>query len=464
MAEAADEPHTETLLQDPSPRRRESIMRRQPQIIDVRAIEEAWQAGKKTSDQRVHRYQAKTLTPLYGGGVKAGQVDLELPVRASAIRGQLRFWWRLLQPTVPSEQMFADETALWGGISCNGPTASRVKVRVRQISQVGDNDLAPAFAFPTRHDGTYAAAPRPEPGMNAYALFPAQGKRSETNHRALETPPGRLAKPGITFTLEIECPESYWPEVETALRWWATFGGLGARTRRGLGAVEMQDLQPISRPEVAAVGGRLVLRRPKESAVAAWQESVERLRDFRQEIKVGRNEPGEVPNRPGRSRWPEADMIRRLFDQWEGPDHTPAHPLQGFYPRAAFGLPIVFHFKRPDHIDQNQPANRRQDPADDAILEPQDNRHDRMASPLILRPYPAANGKYHPAALLLPGWEQVLNLDLRFKDSAHQMLATWPGNAEQRVNAAERIRPMHENSRLTDPLSAFLDFFVKEAF
>ena len=60
--------------------------------------------------------------------------------------------------------------------------------------------------------------------------------------------------------------------------------------------------------------------------------------------------------------------------------------------------------------------------------------------------------------------EQVLNLDLRFKDSAHQMLATWPGNAEQRVNAAERIRPMHENSQLTDPLSAFLEFFVKEAF
>lgn len=33
---------------------------------------------------------------MYGGGVDAATVDLKMPIRVSAIKGQLRFWWRLL--------------------------------------------------------------------------------------------------------------------------------------------------------------------------------------------------------------------------------------------------------------------------------------------------------------------------------------------------------------------------------
>lgn len=36
------------------------------------------------------------VTPLHGGGVVARESDDKLPVRVTAIRGQLRFWWRLL--------------------------------------------------------------------------------------------------------------------------------------------------------------------------------------------------------------------------------------------------------------------------------------------------------------------------------------------------------------------------------
>ncbi len=38
-------------------------------------------------------YQVKVITPIYGGGVKAGEPDKDMPIRASAIRGQLRYWW-----------------------------------------------------------------------------------------------------------------------------------------------------------------------------------------------------------------------------------------------------------------------------------------------------------------------------------------------------------------------------------
>ena len=421
-------------------------MRRESRTATAEALTQAWQAGKEETATPWRRYPGRTLTPLYGGGVKAGVVDTELPVRASAIRGQLRYWWRLLQPRTPSELLFAAESELWGGISREGPTASQVRLRVLKAGPVS---LTPAFKF-GKNEGKYKSVPDPEPGMSAYALFPAQGKRHDTNRMVLEKEPAELARPGITFTLEVACPEAHWPEVERALRWWATFGGLGARSRRGLGAVELEDLDPVTAEEVRAAGGRLTLRPPCESAVAAWMAAVQRLRDFRQGVEIGRNPPRVDPNRPGRSRWPEPDMIRRLSNKHD-PDHAPRHPVEMLYPRAAFGLPIVFHFQSAKDPEQ-------------VILEPQDDRHDRMASPLVLRPYRARGGKYQPAALLLPGWEKALNTDLRLKDKpTHQMLDTWPSkvNTAQRQAAAAQIRPMADNSAASDPLSAFMDFFVR---
>ena len=71
------------------------------------------------------------MTPMYGGGVTPGKVDCELPIRASALRGQLRFWWRLLNGAGRKPAaVFSDESALWGGISGHGPRASQVTVRV----------------------------------------------------------------------------------------------------------------------------------------------------------------------------------------------------------------------------------------------------------------------------------------------------------------------------------------------
>ena len=43
-----------------------------------------------------HTLECELVTPMYGGGVDAATVDLKMPIRVSAIKGQLRFWWRLL--------------------------------------------------------------------------------------------------------------------------------------------------------------------------------------------------------------------------------------------------------------------------------------------------------------------------------------------------------------------------------
>jgi CRISPR-associated protein Cmr1 len=388
-------------------------MTRNDTLPDPKQVLEAWK--KTTSLSKTHQFKAKTITPLFGGGVVAGEVDMEMPVRASSIRGQLRFWWRLLNGKgLSSPELFKKETALWGGISSTTPTASRVAVRVHLEKAMGLND---------RIESTKAGS--------AYALFPARDKDS------------MLLKPGIQFNLRIDCPDERWQEVKETLRWWITFGGIGSRARRGLGAIEATGLTPVSAEEVETQGGRLLLSGSFLNAQEAWYRAIDRLKDFRQGENTGRN-PGKQPNRPGRSRWPEPDNIRRLTRKHDS-NHAPEHQVQDYWPRAAFGLPIVFHFQS------------KRDP-DETNLEPHGD-HDRMASPLILRPYSLGENKYAAAALLLPGWENALKTDLELKGTNHKMLQAWPGSPAKRQDTANKIKPMQ--GRGDDPLSAFMTFFAQ---
>lgn len=77
-----------------------------------------WDAARPSAgsgpSERVVTAHCTLITPMFGGGVTAGEVDPEMPIRASALRGQLRFWWRLLHGAgkKPAD-LFADESDLW---------------------------------------------------------------------------------------------------------------------------------------------------------------------------------------------------------------------------------------------------------------------------------------------------------------------------------------------------------------
>lgn len=349
-----------------------------------------------------------------------GEVDCAMPIRPTAIRGQLRFWWRLLNGTGrPPKNVFADESDLWGGIASTGPRASRVALQVN-AEPIGSEQMVDARSreFP------------------AYALILERDVHP------------RLLNAGYAFTLTLQfagTTAAQREQVIEALRWWASFGGVGARTRRGLGTVEATgddvDLPPVSRDQVDSRGGRMVLRPPSSNAIKAWRSAVEALSDFRQGRNVGRN-PGRGSH-PGRSRWPEPDAIRRHRHQYAY-GHQPEHPVDGQYPRAAFGLPIVFHFKD------------RGDPTPDAVLEPCEG--DRMASPLILRPY-FDGRRYQPLALLLPGWKESVSVPVSF--GSKRVGPAWPEDSGKRKELSDRVPPMQ--GRGADALTAFLHYFEHHA-
>ena len=395
------------------------------------AARSAWKKGRSSSgyDQTVTAH-CTLMTPMYGGGVTAGQVDPALPIRASALRGQLRFWWRLLQCTGDDGEAFADsrklfgvETDLWGGISSKGPQASRVALQVKS-TPVEEQRLV---------------AWRNGQGFPAYALILERQDNPQ------------LLKEGYSFEVVLRfkqaATDQQREQVAEALRWWASFGGVGARTRRGLGAVKATSedfaLKPVSANDVKSRGGRMILGRTDANAGKAWKTAVDTLKKFRQGEKVGRN-PGHR-NRPGRSRWPEPDVVRRVTGRYAG-GHEPEHPVDGFYPRAAFGLPIVFQFK----------DKKSGDPPDHTLVpvRPGKGKQDRMASPLILRPY-FYGERYHPLALLLPGWKERISVPVGFDPGKER--PAWPNEPDERKRLAARVPPM--KNRGEDALTAFMRFF-----
>lgn len=390
------------------------------------------------------------VTPMYGGGVKTHTVDDKMPVRAGAIRGQLRFWWRLLAQHKwrlgnPAAIRQA-EAAIFGGIG-DQVTASKVFLRVSGVQGLNVSPWAKYNINP--NNGNYRPLPDPENWARvSYALFPAQGKRPGLPD---SEDPHALAKPGMKWSLMLAfgpgVSDVQQKQVWEALRWWVNFGGLGARTRRGLGAFRVSGvvgngapsnlIKPISPQEAQEAGCRLLLRSPQSSADAAWQGAIRKLQEFRQLPSLARN-PGSP--RPGRSKWPEPDAIRRLTRRHES-KHAPVHPAGNLFPRAAFGLPIIFHFQT------------REDPADSS-LQPLVGQTlaDRMASPVILKPYLTADKKWASAALLLPHGH-VGRLVMQLKVGQSKFDAPYWERSQ-----ASHVPPIAQHGG-GDALSAFMTFF-----
>lgn len=393
----------------------------------------------EASTVRGKTYQCTLLTPLFGGGVRANEVDTAMPIRASSIRGQLRFWWRLLAEHKYKINHLADrraaEFALWGGMGAGDGKAHASLVFIH-TGIAPDANVKTFNANAAFSDKDYADC--------RYALFPLESNKTAE----------ALAYPGLTFALNIrfspQITAAQQAQAEEALRWWATFGGLGGRTRRGLGAVQVADVLPVSQQEADAAGCKLVCKGDYPAPLMAWKEAVGKLRAFRQGTKTGegRNPGSSDPKRPGRSRWPEPDALRRLSKR-HASRHAPEHKAGNLFPRAALGMPVIFEIR-----GTGEPPK--------CSLQPKGK--ERMASPVILRPYPLASGKWAAAALLLPHahvWQQDLELTQGFKYSGNELLKTkwWPADTKQQQQATQHIMPMQTKQRGTDPLTAFLAFF-----
>lgn len=416
----------------------------------------------------------RLITPLFGGGVEPGAADPVTIIRGTAIRGQLRFWWRATRggytgadaASLEDKDLLADmkrrEAAIWGAASDDrgaGPSNVQAEVRFDKgtVQQQADH---PFEVYPRQSNrGTeYRTRPNTKSVVHPYAAFPLQPTDDDLRWMT-RTEHTKAVQRNISFTLLITFPEKLRKDVEAALWAWETFGGIGGRTRRGFGAIvfekgteRCENQKPIpvivDRPEstqekveewirkhlsrenillkgrwadsVPYISDMLRFKSTKKvgTAEATWKYLLECLKQFRQQrdtIERNKKNPQTGTTRkidvPGRNYWPEPDAIRALtgspgadYTDRDGNlhDHTqPLYEVDGKpvtrFPRAAFGLPIIFKFKDDDA--------RNGDPAGQYTLTAkkpgQKDGYERFASPLILRPLLCNNGQAVGLAAIL---------------------------------------------------------------
>jgi CRISPR-associated protein Cmr1 len=390
------------------------------------------------------KFEFSCRTARYGGGVSPGLPDKLTPFRIPAIRGHLRFWWRAVRGCdyTDAETLRKREGHVWGSPDGISPTT------IKLAGKADAGGLIEALTTSRTFDGRTRYEPR-EP---AYVLFPAQQRDA----------PGRISEKGCFFLEVLHGPKADPSEVEAALWAWTNFGGYGARTRRGTGSLycptfsfpgtqqpgvsavrdwlQQQAGKYLSRPSrpgskrqsrpwPALNGAEIILYPQALAPDKAWQTCIKIYRDFRQNRNPGNG------NRPGRSRWPEPDQIRRERDTHHSL-HRPVHP-EGFFPRAIFGLPIVFHFK-----DSNDPRDQSLEPSvqSDAEHHSANNEGARMASPIIVKPLIVSPNMAFPMIvrlncdLFVAGSEsnrRISSLVLKQKEQADKAVHLGPRRADE---------------------------------
>jgi CRISPR-associated protein Cmr1 len=433
------------------------------------------------------------LTPLFGGGVEPTEYDPVTIVRATEIRGYLRFWWRACRggDYKTLQELKAAEDAIWGKAHKKGdkdnlkyyqtvqivvelPVYEVEEIRPFRISQAKDK----------KGNLRYTAPYDKSTDVPAYIAFPLQPTEQELAKNRPPKGPAPDSRPvyeNIRFNLMLTFPEKYSNDIKAAIWAWESFGGIGARTRRGFGALKLlnqskgdnsqkeesgakkdsffdepfpmssetsivddwlrarlEDKEYVSSGN--APDGVLHLSRKtrfykvstNDKAKEAWANLVAKLADFRQsrERRAGR----------GGSHWPEANAIRYILKDRKN------KPLLKF-PRAAFGLPIVFHFLK-EPIDDQVPT-----------LQGTNKKAERLASPLILCLLYCGDGKTVGLALLLDGYRLPPgNIVIKEKDTAsgikgqqHKVdVALTKGDLAQLPN-------LKLNGK-TDILQAFMDY------
>lgn len=362
--------------------------------------------------------EVELITPMFGGGVEPRTADPQGWLRPASVKGQLRFWWRALYaPSFTSiKELWQAEGRLFGSPARFEEVDGKERVAGGPgLVRVAVNELRTA----TLKEKRYPETPKDismEYGNRGFLLFPAQKNPTKHLSSAYLLNSGATAK--LTLTLATEAAENAAAsqvqedrqQVLRALGAWLTLGGVGARTRRGIGALALKGVAPAglvipttanglvdyvrgfstgARPEYAShfflFAGSVheVCVGPEEA------DAIKALEKLANAWKMARQErPSKGKGTFGRSKWPEADTVRRIagtYARWsDGTMHTPAPNVSNSAPRARLGLPIGIKFIDAERSQRKIAERGEMIDRDPLPVEITHEQGDRFASPVLL--------------------------------------------------------------------------------
>ena len=357
------------------------------------------------------------ITPGLCGGAEP---DKKAEIRVPTIRGQLRWWFRVLGGFKVDRELRTQEQSLFGGVH-DEAVASQLRLSVANapVSQ----DVRLASAPRENPDVAHLRAPMGSP--RGYLLFPFRKKER-----------GVFAETHLPrFDLRVQWlgDAKAWPDILALLRVLAELGSLGSRSRRAMGALSLQrDIPSLpalgdalqrfkdhDRLQVIDLGGR-----SSDDAIDAlgnW------LKSWRAHGRTNQNE--------SEMRMPGFKLARDDHDTGASL-LQPQHHIQPTF-RPALGMPIIqFFSSTKQQVDWNISFN-----PDAARKSPTYKGEGRFASPVLLRPRRIrdANGRDTWQALVL------------FADAR-----VWPDNKQVHLSS-----PRHRD--VTAPVSRALYDEMKRA-
>lgn len=384
------------------------------------------------------------ITPIFGGGTEAGVNDPVTLIRPSSIRGHLRFWWRATRGAncASVSELRQREGDIWGTTENPSPVCIETVVIEQDApyecanwdKTLRDGKVIYRLKWSSPFDGRNNPLP--------YVLFPFQGKSPKSDKPKDPSKMVKSARFKLIVRISSDGIKNIEKDVEAAIWAWINFGGIGSRTRRGCGSLYCPDpidlcpqscqdfekwlkdridhyglrlprdsteeatleksnstKQPLFPPRKWATLDRIMIRENdymEKDAIPSWIECIKVMKDLRQGIE-GRDNA--ASSHPGRSRWPEAESVRNLVVQQKLKGRGTMHPedsrMSGImaFPRAEFGMPIILELRK-DYRDSG--ANTNIKPTLQANKD-----HDRMASPLILKPMKFGDGSFASIILRL---------------------------------------------------------------
>ena len=342
----------------------------------------------------------RLVTPLFGGGAQPVEGDSAL--RAPALRGALRFWlravlWGRLGQVAAVHK--TEEEIFGSADKGQGLVLMRLKVLEEKQKKL-QNPAEVNKHWPRKGTGKdYVGYGLADRGVSRPWVEP--GARYEL---------GLLCKPKMT------AEQRQW--LELALRAFALFGNVGAKSRKGFGSLALEAADGFSwqlpqtlagwqeemtkvlgeigvrdgMPPYSAFSGksRLILMQP--AAGDAWSvvdHVGKELIRFRSWGRNGKILTGEA----AKQFFPcDHNEVLEIGQGRRNPEHMPK--------RAIFGLPHNYFFSS-SKVKVNVNAYG-------------DGKDQRRASPLFFKALPLANGKYALAALLLAAEFLPSTMQVRF--------------------------------------------------
>jgi len=357
-------------------------------------------SGKPAIDEDITKIDCdiEMSSLLFGGGAEAGKVDNKYPIRETEIRGMLRFWWRATMGAryLNYQTMREAESAIWGATDM--PSSVNVKVSVDETDvqenteqKIAYNNNKGEWRFSENYSYILFPWNKPkEPEKDKDYLEDECGKTickkidkfnlvleysvknfnknielqvkrdiKEKNAVATEEEIKIKVKEKLRY-LELDGSDALKNNIETALKAWINFGGYGARTRRGCGALYCDRYSFKNNDEIKKylkdipnnkdnkdkkwpTLGDVFISDDNSNDNDKWMKLIKIYREFRQQrTPVDKNKGDKHPHR---SYWPEPDALRRITRKHSNGHEPMNYNPDKVFPRAELGLPIMFEIR-----------------------------------------------------------------------------------------------------------------------